>query len=77
MEEKFGPILRKLRNDKGLSQHDLAAKLEISRSHIGRLETGEKQPSLAMLFRLAAALDVPAATIIAAMEKSDTSSDTL
>jgi len=68
MDEKFGKILRRLRNAKGWSQEDLAVRLEISRSHIGRLETGEKQPSLNMLFRLANALEVPASAIIAEME---------
>jgi len=70
MDEKFGRILRRLRNAKGWSQEDLAVRLEISRSHIGRLETGEKQPSLNMLFRLADALEVQPSVIIAEMEKS-------
>jgi transcriptional regulator with XRE-family HTH domain len=69
MEKKFGDALRQLRNSKGLSQEDLAVCLDISRSHIGRLETGEKQPSLKMLFRLADALEVPASAIVAEMEK--------
>ena len=69
MEEKFGKVLRRLRNAKGWSQVDLAVRLEVSRSHIGRLETGEKQPSLKMLFRLADALEVPASLFIAEMEK--------
>jgi transcriptional regulator with XRE-family HTH domain len=69
MEKKIGNVLRQLRNSKGLSQEDLAAFLDISRSHIGRLETGEKQPSLKMLFRLADALEVPASAIVAEMEK--------
>lgn len=69
MNEKFGKILRQLRNARDWSQEDLAVRLEISRSHIGRLETGEKQPSLKMLFRLADALEVPASAIIAEMEK--------
>ena len=69
MEEKFGKILRRLRNAKGWSQVDLAVRLEVARSHIGRLETGEKQPSLKMLFRLAEALEIPASAIIAEMER--------
>jgi transcriptional regulator with XRE-family HTH domain len=75
MEEKFGDILRQIRNAKGLSQEDLAGNLDISRSHIGRLETGEKQPSLKMLFRLAEALEVPASVIIAEMEKGRQGND--
>ena len=69
MEEKFGKVLRQLRHTKGWSQEDLALRLEISRSHIGRLETGEKQPSLKILFRLADALEIPASAIILEMEK--------
>jgi len=69
MEKIFGNVLRQLRNSKDLSQEDLAACLDISRSHIGRLESGEKQPSLKMLFRLADALEVPASAIISEMEK--------
>jgi transcriptional regulator with XRE-family HTH domain len=69
MEEKFGKILRRQRNAKGWSQEDLAVLLDISRSHIGRLETGEKQPSLKMLFRLADVLEIPASVIISEMEK--------
>lgn len=68
MVEKFGHILRKIRISKQLSQHELAVRLDISRSHVGRLETGEKLPSLAMLFRIAAALGVQASSIIAEME---------
>ena len=69
MGKKFGNVLRQVRNAKGLSQEDLAVRLEISRSHIGRLETGEKQPSLKMLFRLADALEISASAIISEMEK--------
>ena len=74
MKVSFGPTLRKFRNARGLSQHELAAMLGISRSHIGRLENGEKQPSLAMLFRLASALEVPASAMIAAMENDNSTS---
>jgi transcriptional regulator with XRE-family HTH domain len=69
MEENFGSVLRQVRNAKGLSQEDLALRLNIARSHIGRLETGEKNPGLKMLFRLADALEIPASAIISEMEK--------
>ena len=74
MKGNFGQALRILRNSKGLSQLDLATSLGISRSHIGRLETGEKQPSLDMVFRIAEALDVSASSIIAAMENPNMTS---
>lgn len=72
MKVKFGWIVKKIRISKGMSQHDLAVILEISRSHIGRLENGEKQPSLNMIFKIAEALGVTASSIIAAMEGQET-----
>ncbi len=69
-EKLFGPVLRHFRKEKGWSQEELAARLDVSRSHIGRLETGKKQPSLKMLFRLADALEIQAFEIIKAIEKA-------
>lgn len=37
----FGKNLRKLREAKGLSQHDLALKAEINKNQIGNIERGE------------------------------------
>lgn len=70
-KEKFlGPILRRLRNEAGISQEELGARVEVSRSHIGRFETGEKVPNLRMLFRLADALGVRAWTMVQELENS-------
>jgi transcriptional regulator with XRE-family HTH domain len=69
-KHSFGLVLRHLRFEKGLSQEELAARLEMaSHAHISRLESGQKQPTVEMLFRLADALEVPASTIIAEIEK--------
>lgn len=64
----FGPILRKFRQDKNLSQEELAARLDISPSYVSRLESGFKTPSLRMVFRLSEALGVKAHEIVRAME---------
>lgn len=55
-EKLFGPVLRRLRVEKGWSQEELAARVEVSRSHIGRIETGEKISNLKMFLKLADAL---------------------
>ena len=65
----FGPIMRRFRHLKDLTQDELAARLEIAPSYVSRLESEIKKPSLEMLFRLADALEVPASVIIAEMEK--------
>ena len=46
-------IVRELRTDLGLSQGDLADKLEVSRQTINAIETGKYDPSLPLAFAIA------------------------
>ena len=39
-QEAFGKRLKELRNIKGMTQEELAEKLNISREHLGRIEAG-------------------------------------
>ena len=45
--------LRELREREGLSQGELALRLEVSRQPINALETGKYDPSLPLAFRIA------------------------
>ena len=54
----FGETVRSVRESAGVAQGALALIAEMDRSYLGRLERGEKQPSLDVVFRLAAALGV-------------------
>jgi putative transcriptional regulator len=45
--------LRVLRAEQGLSQADLAAKLEVSRQSVNAIETGRYDPSLPLAFKIA------------------------
>ena len=45
--------VRELRTDLGLSQGDLADKLEVSRQTINAIETGKYDPSLPLAFAIA------------------------
>jgi putative transcriptional regulator len=45
--------LRELRAELGLSQADLAAKLEVSRQSVNAIETGRYDPSLPLAFKIA------------------------
>ena len=51
--------LKKLRLKRGISQENLAVDAEIDTSYLSGLESGHKNPTVAILERLAAALDVP------------------
>lgn len=64
----FGRALRAARGECSLSQEELAARASVERSHVGKIERGEHMPTLALILRLASALDVPAATLISATE---------
>ena len=70
---EFGPVLRRLRIEKDLSQEVLAERAGmVSHAHLCRLESGRKQPTVEMLFRLADALEIPASVIVTEMEKRRT-----
>jgi transcriptional regulator with XRE-family HTH domain len=52
-----------------ISQEELAHRAEVHRSFIARLETAETQPSLAVLFRLSAALGADVAEVVAGISR--------
>jgi ribosome-binding protein aMBF1 (putative translation factor) len=53
---KFAASLRQIRQRKGLSQLDLAAKLESSQSRVAKMEAGDPSVSLDLLIRSLIAL---------------------
>lgn len=55
--------LKKLRKISKLSQSQLAQKAGISQCHLSQIERGEKQPTLSILKRLAAALEITVAEL--------------
>ena len=64
----FGQTVRSVRESAGVAQEALALIAEMDRSYLGRLERGEKQPSLDVVFRLAAALGVAPGDLVAKIE---------
>lgn len=55
----FGPLLRRWRERRRMTQADLALAADSSTRHLSCLETGKAQPSREMIGRLAEFLDVP------------------
>jgi len=55
----IGTRLRKLREDRSLSQGDIEKRTGLLRCYISRVENGHTVPSLETLERLAAALELP------------------
>lgn len=50
--DKFGEKLQRLRQRQGLSQSQLAEMLGVTRTHVSRMERGEKIPNIAMLLKI-------------------------
>jgi|ERR1044071_3791854 transcriptional regulator with XRE-family HTH domain len=56
----FGDNLKRIRTEKGISQGQLADKLKMHASHISRYENGATAPSIDVLKKVSAALQVSA-----------------
>jgi transcriptional regulator with XRE-family HTH domain len=61
-ENKFvrdtGKKIRKLREQRGWSQEQLAIEAGVDNSHLGKLERGEGNPTIKLVYRLSVALEV-------------------
>lgn len=65
---QFGLHLKKLRLARGLSQEQLGMIAELDRTYISGIERGVRNVSLANIFRIAKALDVPVAALFADLD---------
>ena len=68
-----GSVLQKMRLKAGMTQEELAFKAKVDRTYISMLEHNEKSPTLDMLFRLCQALGIKASTVIAKVERINSS----
>jgi transcriptional regulator with XRE-family HTH domain len=64
LRDIVGRNLRRLRNEKGWSQEELAFRAKVDRSYISQLETGTYSASVTMLGKLAKALGVDASDFL-------------
>jgi transcriptional regulator with XRE-family HTH domain len=56
--KRLGRRIKTLRKELGLTQEDLAFEVGVNRSYMGFIERGERNPSLAMLKKIAKALQL-------------------
>jgi transcriptional regulator with XRE-family HTH domain len=64
----LGRTIRVLRVRHSLSQEALAERTDLDRSYLGDVERGERNPSYAMLIRIAAAFDLKGSEFLALVE---------
>lgn len=60
---KFGLAVRRIRQERGYSQEELAARSGLHRTYVGAVERGERNISLLNIWKLAFALDCTAAEL--------------
>lgn len=63
-DTEFGKFARGKRESLGLTQQDLAAKMNIDYQSISRLERGKVAPTLHWCYRLADALEIELPTLL-------------
>ena len=63
LQINVGKHIQKLRELKGISQQDLAAKCNFEKSNMSRLEAGRVNPTLATIEKVAKALDITLAEL--------------
>jgi transcriptional regulator with XRE-family HTH domain len=60
----WGERLRRLRNRRGMTQAELAARVDVARNTINRIEHALAAPSIDLMERLADALDLSLPTLL-------------
>ncbi|MCE2504839.1 MAG: helix-turn-helix transcriptional regulator [Chlorobi bacterium] len=63
-QEAFGLILRTYRKQLGLVQLDLEGDAKLDRSHVSRIERGEREPKLSTIIHLERVLQLPPGELI-------------
>jgi transcriptional regulator with XRE-family HTH domain len=62
--EKFGAIVRALREERGLTQDQLAERAGVSATYIGFIERGDNVPTLMIILQIASALKVRSSELL-------------
>ena len=65
----FSAVLKARRLQLGLTQEDLAGIVDLDRPYITMLEAGRKQPTLSVLWRIAAGLELSAGDLAARVDE--------
>ncbi|XID92248.1 helix-turn-helix domain-containing protein [Paenibacillaceae bacterium WGS1546] len=68
IEMIFGQQLRKIREERKLSQEELAFRAKLDRTYISLLERGKRRPTLNTIFALAAELDIKPSELVRMVE---------
>lgn len=66
----IGQVVKELRNERGLTQEELAFEADLNKNHISKIERAKTSVSVVVLFAVAKALDLQLANLIGRVEKT-------
>ncbi len=58
ISKKLGTNIKRIRTKKGMTQGDICRALDLDRGYVSSLESGKRNPTLAMIEKVAGALGV-------------------
>lgn len=64
LTKRIGETLRKIREEKGMSQGDIARKIKVHRTYISGIERGIRNPTVKNIEKIADALGVSPHTLL-------------
>jgi putative transcriptional regulator len=64
LHERFMANMRRIREDRGLTQRELGERMDVSAPYIAELEAGRHTPSLKLAERVAEALGITTETLL-------------
>ncbi|MDF2872066.1 MAG: sinR 6 [Anaerocolumna sp.] len=73
----IGDRIRIIRNSKGLSIEELAHRADISNTHLGAVERGDRSPTVEMLGKIIVALDTSFAELFNDLPMPNSENDTV
>ena len=65
----LGELLRKARQDAGMTQEQLALRARVDRSYLSEIERNVRHPTVQMLLKLCRTMNLSAADIVSQLEK--------
>jgi transcriptional regulator with XRE-family HTH domain len=64
LSKSLGARIRKLREERNVSQQDLAAMCNFDKSNMARIESGRTNPTFLTLYKISIALKVPLSLLV-------------
>lgn len=69
LQRRFGTAVRRLRTAADFSQEDFAAKADVARAYMGKLERGAMNPTLSTIGKIATALKMTVGELMAEVDR--------